>query len=195
MHLRRFARSRLRYTFSLNPVFVSPKIVEARPTNSRCVFLFADEILQRKFPLKETSLYRAAASGERVMRRIGPNGALRRLTSDADFELYLSRFLALTDSIARRGLLEIRRAPEVAPSPRERNIKVLAWSDGSIHHKSCGKHRLAIAKALDLPEIPVHLFFGSPIAWFRFHCKSDTRVWRSSLLSEGGQSKPRACNR
>jgi hypothetical protein len=142
------------------------------PIEQHPIFLFVDEVVRQGAKYQDTTLYRSIQHGSTSPAlHVGP-GARTRLGSDADFEAYSSKCLALADSIARHGVIDVH-SPEWArlqTEPGERNINVYIDDDGQVAHYTCGKHRLAVAKALNISRLPVEVYSVSG-RYFRRHCK------------------------
>jgi hypothetical protein len=98
----------------------------------------------------------------RPFRRYG-----RPLDTEDKVHAYFRYFLALTDSIRTHGFREQSRIDALARDAgfevrgsfalRQRNIGVALSADGSLLRFLGGRHRLAIAQALNLPAVPVEL--------------------------------------
>jgi hypothetical protein len=88
----------------------------------------------------------------------------RELASDEDVFAYFRHYLALVESIERDGFQDRRalgryRLPGTSgrfqPHAHRRNIGVAIASNGEVYRFLGGRHRLAIAQGLNVPEIPV----------------------------------------
>jgi hypothetical protein len=115
--------------------------------------------------------YPATRTFRRMIRAIRRNRPFRRyrvpLDSEEKVHAYFRYFLALTESIRTHGFREQNRLAALTPYPgfdvrgafafRQRNIGVAIGADGGLLRFLGGRHRLAIAQALEVPAVPVEL--------------------------------------
>lgn len=97
-------------------------------------------------PWDETKLYRQVLEGETRWRGVTTEAELRNRCAYVE-DLY--------DSITEGGfksVAELRGEPPVVPD----DVKIMVGRDGSLLYLD-GKHRLALAKLLDVEELPVNI--------------------------------------
>ena len=109
----------------------------------------------------ETGIYpftlRNLALRQRIARSNGATGSFDGCRSEADIYARYKRLDEIFETVRREGRL--RTAWELDPVPLAQRgaIRVLLTRDGRFLFGRMGYHRLAIAKALRLPNVPVAL--------------------------------------
>ena len=126
-------------------------------------FVFVDEIVRQGLPYERTALYKKVASGKlrKLMRPLKTAEDPRKwssIQSAAEFKRYYDRCMRLAESIADHGIFDMSTDGRRAQALRfghDENILVAIDEHGELIHWRRGKHRLAIALALKLKDIPV----------------------------------------
>lgn len=147
-------------------------------------FVFIDEIIRQGKPYQQTALY-AQLGGKRIPRRIAERPERRVFLKTEDhFLRYYERCMALADSISRQGVLDMRNESSSAYVEKfgwDHNMLIAVASDGDLIHWRMAKHRLAIAIALGITEVPVNVGFLSG-HWMK-QCAGNLTLMRPGGLS------------
>lgn len=164
--------------FRHNVICFAPTEGFTTPFCDHPTYVFLREVVIEGKDYNDTTMYREATEGGKVKRR-REGGERVRLTSDADFAIYRERCLALAESIARHGVIDIESPAGAAfrATPEDNNLLVAIDESGAFIHYRRGRHRLALAQLLGTGSIPASIYFVSgsyllahlPRRTFRFH--------------------------
>jgi hypothetical protein len=115
----------------------------------------AIELIEKDMAWSKTEVYRA------MLQAIERGAPLRRqqmlLDSEEAIARYFQRFHRLAESIRTRGMLRPADVDRPAENLGEREIGIALDCDGSLVKLPGGQHRVAIARAIGLPRIPVEV--------------------------------------
>ena len=128
--------------------------LETAPLSQVRTFRFIQEIIGENKPYDQTSLYASIMRGAPLTRYLTSDmdpAQMQKLPigSEAEFQKYYERCLALAESIQQNGLQESEFEIQA--------ICVAIDKGGRFLHLAKGNHRLAIALCLGLDRIPVRV--------------------------------------
>lgn len=164
---------------------------------------FFDEILVQNLPYRDTSLFKAVSSGRKTRKQLGMARGLPVPLTQENFLAYYNKCIDHADFVMRNGIGPYQ-APTDRSERRDTDIAVLIDAEGEIMFFKRGNHRVGIARALNIEQIPVKIYMLSGAYLERFLATSDVRpqrlatsierACRAALDAINGQQTPYATN-